>query len=369
MVSPYSAKTRSYLRYSGVEFTDIEPGAITLFCRIQPAVGRMIMPTVQLPDGRWLQDSSAIIDHFEALEHTPTTVPPGPTQRVASALLEVFADEWLPMAALHYRWNIDANAESALTEFARTGFPWLPTALGRPLVRSMAGKMKSYLPLLGVTKATQAAIEQTVQIVLRCLEAQLQETAFVLGDRPCLGDFALFGPLWAHLYRDPASRFLFDDTPAVTRWMEMLCSQPVATADFLGKDHIPAHLGPLFKCILTDQWAWITTLESAIYEYCEAHPESTRVPRSLGEAEFVIQGIKGRRKLVTLVQWKAQRARAAYLAADGCADGWLREVLDLGSDVKVGDRITNIRHPFIMKNFKPIRLSHSGPDPSERPKE
>jgi glutathione S-transferase len=369
MVSPYSAKTRSYLRYSGVVFTDIEPGAITLYRRIQPAVGRMIMPTVLLPDGSWLQDSSAIIDHFEAREDTPSIVPPGPTQRVASALLEVFADEWLPMAALHYRWNIDANAEFALTEFARSGFSWLPTALGRPLVRNMAGKMQSYLPLLGVTEATQAAVEQTVQIVLRCLEAQLQDTDFVLGDRPCLGDFALFGPLWAHLYRDPGSRFLFENAPAVTRWMERLSSQPVATGDFGGEDHIPAHLGPLFRCILTDQWAWITTLEAAINEYCEAHPEATRVPRALGEAGFQIQGIKSRRKLVTLVQWKAQRARSAYLAADGRADGWLREVLDLGSGVEVGDRITNIRHPFIMRNFKPILLSHSGPDASGRPKE
>ena len=115
LVSPYSAKTRSYLRYAGVAHTDTAPTAWTLYRKIQPAVGRIIMPTVQLADGTWLQDSSAIIDHFEAQPDTPTVIPQGPTQAVACALLEVFADEWLPMAALHYRWNTPENKAFALS--------------------------------------------------------------------------------------------------------------------------------------------------------------------------------------------------------------------------------------------------------------
>jgi glutathione S-transferase len=353
-VSPYSAKTRSYLEYIDADFKDVEPDVFTMYRRIQKAVGRIIMPTVRLPGGIWLQDSSAIIDHFEALPDTTSVQPTGPTQRLASALLEVFADEWMPMAALHYRWNIDTNSRFALTEFARSGLPWLPRILGRPVVRSMAGKMQSYLPLLGVTEATQPAVAQTAQIVLTCLEVQLQKTPFVLGNRPCVGDFALFGPLWAHLYRDPGSRHLFDDTPAVVRWMEMLSNQPTASGDFLADDRVPACLNPLFACILTDQWAWITTLEAAIHEYCVAHPEATRVPRALGDADFEIRGIQGRRKLVSFVQWKAQRARSAYISAGSASDPWLREVLDLESDVDVSRSITRIRHPFIMEGFKPI---------------
>ena len=67
------------------------------------------MPTVQLPDGTWLQDSSRILDHFGAQPGFPPLMPPGPTQRLASTLLEVFDDEWLPMAALHYRWSLPEN--------------------------------------------------------------------------------------------------------------------------------------------------------------------------------------------------------------------------------------------------------------------
>ena len=351
-VSPYSAKTRSYLHYAGIGFTDIEPGVPTLYRRIQSAVGRIIMPTVRLEDGTWLQDSSVIIDHFEARESTASVHPPAPTVRLASALLEVFADEWLPMAALHYRWNLAANSEFAITEFARSGFPSLPRALGRPLVRPMAGKMKGYLPLLGVTPETQPGVEKMVQVVLASLEAQLQVTDFVLGDRPCLGDFALFGPLWAHLYRDPASRFLFDDAPSVIRWMESLRTQPVASGSFL--DRVPESLSPLFACALQDQWGWIRTLVAAIDAYCEAHPEATRVPRSLGEADFMIQGHPGRRKLATFVQWKAQRARTAYEQATGEADDWIRAVLELGPGEDVSGCITEMRNPFVLRDFRAV---------------
>jgi glutathione S-transferase len=353
-VSPYSAKTRSYLRYTGLDFRDTEPSAVTLYRRIQAAVGRIIMPTVRLKDGRWLQDSSVIIDHFESMESTPSVQPPGPTQRFASALLEVFADEWLPMAALHYRWNNETNAAFAITEFARSGFPWLPRFLGRPLVRPMANKMKSYLSLLGVSDATQPRLEETVQIVLASLDSQLASTAFVLGDQPCLGDFALFGPLWAHLYRDPGTRPLFDDSPNVVRWMTALSTQPVASGVFLEDDQVPDTLTPLFACILTDQWPWIATLVDAIDAHCASHPDASRVPRSLGEADFVIRGQAGRRKLVTFVQWKAQRARLAYLAANGAADDWMRSVLGLPTTANVGDRIPEIRHPFVLRDFKAV---------------
>jgi glutathione S-transferase len=143
----------------------------------------MIMPTLRLKDGRWLQDSSVIIDHFESMEITPSVQPPGPTQRLASALLEVFADERLPMAAMHYRWNNETNTAFAITDFARSGFSWLPRFLGRPLARPMAKKMESYLSLLGVCDETQPGIEETVEIVLASLESQLASTAFVLGDQ------------------------------------------------------------------------------------------------------------------------------------------------------------------------------------------
>ncbi len=351
LVSPYTAKTRSYLAYKGIDVDDPVPGLMRLSWTIRRAVGRPIMPTVRLTDGRWLQDSSVILDHFEALSREPAIVPSGPRQRLANALIDLFADEWLPMAALHYRWSIAENKRFALDEFARSALPTLPRPLALRLIRPMAAKMQSYLPLLGVTQKTVPGVEKTVRQTLRAADETLRRHRYLLGDRPCTADFSLFGPLWAHLYRDPGSTALFDNFPALVRWMTRLQSgsHPEIGA-FLTDDQVPTSLLPLFDCILQDQLPWIHTLVRAIDAYCESRANATRVPRSLGSAGFQIRGHQGKRKLVTFVQWKAQRARQAYDDAAGKADAWLTTA---GSTAPQ-QAIPTIAHPLKIVDFKAI---------------
>lgn len=360
LVSPYSAKTRSYLKYKGLDVRDVEPSVFQMMGMIQRAVGRVIMPTVRLPDGTWLQDSSVIIDHFEAATPEPTILPPGPTQRLASSLLEVFSDEWLPMAALYYRWSIPENVAFAKTDFARSGLPWVPRFIGRRLIASFAHKMESYLEVLGIDDTTSPGVVDTVQLVLSTLEGHLAQSPYLFGGRPSLGDFSLFGPLWAHLYRDPGSRHLFDETPHVRRWFDDLLSGAPVRGEFMADDEVSPALSPLFACVLTEQWPWIQTLVKAIDDHCTQHPSAARVPRALGEADFEIQGRAGRRKLITFVQWKAQRARDAYTEAAGSADPWLRSVLDLAEDADVTTRITPMENRLVLRGFKPILQAREG---------
>ena len=353
LVSPYTAKTRSYLQYIKVEFVDIAPTTWDLYRKIKPKVGKFIMPTMELDNGTWLQDSSVIIDHFDNQNCFPSIHPQGATQALASYLLEVFADEWLPMAALHYRWNIAGNKSFATDEFARYGFPMLPRFVGRKLVGSIAQRMQSYLPILGVTEKTYAGVEETVSLVLDCLEAVLSEQHYIMGGRPCLGDFSLFAPLWAHLYRDPYSTYLFDGKPNVVRWMKALRSNPVEQGPFLSDDAVPAKLDPLFRCIFVDQWLWIKKLVRHIDVYCERNLQAKRVPRALGFDTFSIRGLVEQRKLITFVQWKAQRAETAYLDANGLADQWLERVLE-ETDLSAQNCIPTIQNPFELKNFAAV---------------
>ncbi len=311
------------------------------------------MPTVEMSDGTWLQDSSVIIDHFAKKNRAYSITPPGASQQLASALLEVFADEWMPMAALHFRWNNPENAEFALNEFARLGFPWLPRFVGRKLVRPLARRMRSYLPILGVCDNTAPAVEETAMIVIASLEKGLKQTRFILGNRPCLGDFSLYGPLYAHLYRDPGSRWLFDEAPRVVQWMECLRDGANASGNFLENDVVPSALDPVFDCILTDQWAWLRTLVHRINAYCLNNPDAQRVPRALGEAEFSIRGQVGRRKLATFPQWKAQRAYAVYEASNGAADLWLSRVSAVAKRDRI-DLLVPISNPFDLDNHQPV---------------
>ena len=210
---------------------------------------------------------------------------------------------------------------------------------------------------LGVDAETIPGVEETVRLVLRSLEDQLGQTPYVLGGAPTLGDFSLYGPLWAHLYRDPDSRQLFADYPAVRRWMESLRTGAVAQGPVLPDDEVPDALGPLFACILTDQWAWIRRLVESIDGYCADHPEAARVPRALGVAPFTVRGRTGERKLVTFVQWKAQRAVAAYAAADGAADAWLDRVWALEHGDSPRPAFVGIQNAFVLKGSRAVLAS------------
>lgn len=349
-VSPYSAKTRTYLQYKGIPFDDVAPSALRLMGPIRKAVGRPIMPTIRRPDGSWMQDTSEIIDQFEREFPDRAIVPDTPRQRVAAYLLELHGDEWLPSVALHFRWNIPENNHFARTEFAKYGLPGMPRPVAKLVTKPFADKMSGYLPLVGVSDETIPGFEAYTKQILAHLDAHLADHLFLFGTRPSIADFALFGPLWAHLYRDPGSTRLFDETPKVVAWFDRLLRPSGEVGAFLPDDEIPETLDPIIAGIFADQIPFVRALEEAIHAYCEEHPDATRVPRALGSHAFTVAGREGTRKLITFSQWMAQRPVEAYQALDSegkaAVDAWLeRAGAALGLDWA-------IRHPFERRNFK-----------------
>jgi len=356
LVSPYSAKTRSYLRFKQIPFQDQVPTARQLGTTIRRAVGKPVMPTLLRPDGVWMQDSSEIIDHLEKEFPEPALTPRGPAQRLVSLLIELHADEWLPIVALHYRWNLEENSLFARNEFARFGFPWLPRFVGRPLAEPMARKMSSYLPLVGVSEETIPGIGSFTAGLIEGLDEHFARHSYLLGGRPCLGDFALLGPLWAHLYRDPGSRCLFDEAPEVTEWMRRMLNPTDEWGGFLLHDEVPTTLDPLLKTLFDEQFSFLKDLIDAIDTYCDQHPNASRVPRSLGDHPFVIGGQKGTRKLITFTQWMAQRPLSLY---QGLSDDEREKVdrLLIRTDGLEAMQL-RVRNPFERRNFK-MALKHS----------
>jgi len=325
---------------------------------IQKAVGQMIMPTVQQPDGTWLQDSSDIIDTLEAQTPNPSIVPPGPIQRLAALLLELHGDEWLPMVALHYRWNNPTNKVFAMREFARYALPYVPSFLAQIMVGPVAKKMQSYLPALGVTEATIPGVTALANGLIGDLNTHLESHPFLLGSRPCIGDFALFGPLWAHLYRDPGTTALFDDAPHVRDWMDRILTPNGEDGDFLPNDEVPPSLDPILQRVFRDQLSWVRTLMGAIDEWCEANPEATRVPRSLGTARFHIGDCTEERKLATFVQWKAQRVWAAFHNGTSDEQATMHRWCQRFGDTNPLE--TPVSNPFVRRKFKAVLANPPG---------
>mmetsp|Transcript_33780 Transcript_33780/g.55769 ORF Transcript_33780/g.55769 Transcript_33780/m.55769 type:complete len:453 (+) Transcript_33780:142-1500(+) len=362
LASPYSAKCRALLHYKQITFADASPSALQLYCRIRPAVGRMIMPSIRLADGSWRQDSALICDEIEAEHPIPATRPSGAAQQLASSLLELHADEWLPIMALHFRWNRPDNASWAQREFGQHAFPLLPVNLGAHLVKPAANKMKSFRRAQGVLPETHPGIERYAVELVTNLEAHFRDTnqTFLLGARPCRGDFSLYGPLYAQLYRDPYSRALFAEAPHVVAWLERLhghrcdesfpelpCrvppdSNPANT--YLSRDSVPSTLDPIFRGIFAEQWRFLHALSQSIDEHldaqCEhscddAQPQRISLPRALHSLPFMIGGSAGKRRLLTYQAWRLQRPLDLYTALEVApsrslelqsVDAWLRRL-------------------------------------------
>ena len=78
---------------------------------VREKTGAMQMPAMELPDGRWMTDTSPMIDWFEVQYPDHPVLPADPVQAFACRLIEDYADEWLWRPAMHYRWSYPASSK------------------------------------------------------------------------------------------------------------------------------------------------------------------------------------------------------------------------------------------------------------------
>ncbi len=94
-ISYFTGKLEMYLRYKEVDYQSVATTFWLANRTIPKATGLMQMPAVLLADGRWMTDSTAIIDWFEASYPESPVTPQDPEQGFFCRLLEDYADEWL----------------------------------------------------------------------------------------------------------------------------------------------------------------------------------------------------------------------------------------------------------------------------------
>ena len=129
--------------------------------------------------------------------------------RFLAHLLDDFSDEWFYRPAVGSRWNYEGNTEAAgwqITEELSTivGFPG---GLMRP---NVVATMRANCAKLGVLNGTiDAWMSDVVAPWFDALEAHLGD-GYLLGGRPSLADFAIYGANVAHFVGDPVCRDLVD---------------------------------------------------------------------------------------------------------------------------------------------------------------
>ncbi|CAJ1422004.1 unnamed protein product, partial [Effrenium voratum] len=319
-LSYFTGKIRGYLRYkerhSSLRFEEFvaDPGVVKDV--LVPATGSTLVPQVQLPDGRFVQDSTEIMDRVEELWPTPSVLPPEscPKQRLVCHIVELLSDEWLLVPAFHWRWAYsgDGSAAHRMPSFMGGVTPtpnhlqynleqWgaflRPEGTVEEQVRSAQflfdhiflgglGGIKRGMVALGVTDDTVAAWEASCRNLLGLFEEHFRHHPFVLGSRPSTADFSLLGPIWAHLLTDPVpGAMLRREFPRVSSWAERLhaggapCAADLrAEGDWLPEDAVPETMLPILEVFFDEMWPVLESSCVQVTGYLQGKPPDFRLP-------------------------------------------------------------------------------------------
>ena len=313
--SQFSGKVRAYLRWKGVDYVEKTATPEVYRDIIEPRIGFAIIPILLTPDNQAVQDSADIIDAVERTIPNPSAYPKGQVQKFVSLLFELYADEWLVIPAMHYRWNY--NEAWIIEEFGRVAAPNAKRDEQVRIGQVIAAPAKDAVPRFGVSEETISGIEAHYEGFLADYSAHLRRTPFLLGSRPSLGDFALFGALYGSLYRDPASgENMRRLAPGVVAWVERMLSAK-GEGELLPSDEIPPTLNPMLKRQMSEQLPVLIDSANVLNEWARAQPTGARIKRSLGSHEFTIGGRRGERNIMSFSLWRLQRVQDHYRTLTG----------------------------------------------------
>jgi len=299
--SLYSGRARSYLIKNGIPFRERSTGHESFKAEVLPKGKLPTIPTLVTADGEVIRDGAAIIEHFEAATGRPCQ-PPGARQQVISALLDVIGTDGLLRPAMHYRWNFpDEN-------FAFVRYHFLHSQRDVPerqeKTEAMMNRMRRAAMIFGVTEQSQPVVEALYLEYLEELNAHFEHYPYLLGWRPCIGDFGLLAPMYAHLGRDPyPARLMQQRAPAVYRWVERMNHEDQdvpeyfnAGNDFLANDEIPETLIPVLKILAEDFVPETLAAAELINNWLDEHQPDPgavavgRLAEALGTADFTVRG-------------------------------------------------------------------------------
>jgi glutathione S-transferase len=313
-ISYFSGKVRPMFRYKGIPFEEIAPTPESYRKVIIARTGLAFIPVVITPDDVTLQDSSEILDELERRFPEPPVYPPTPVQRVVAYLIEVYADEFLILPAMHYRWSFPESEAQARADFARANGN--PEAAAR-----FADRMKGSLPLLGVHAENAPAIEAHLRDLLAILSQHFEMHDYLLGSRMSLADLALMGPLYAHLYLDAVpGRLLRETAPRVCAWIERMNHPTLRSGEFIADDALPPTLQPVLQLIGSDAVPLILDNVRAFEAWADTKPaDLAEPPRGVGFHGTQLRGAAFQCFTSPYTSWMVQRPLAAYRALPAAA--------------------------------------------------
>ena len=207
-----------------------------------------------------IQDTTVMFEYLERRFPDPPALPPGPRQRLAAYLVDLFASENRKIA-WHFRWDYpEPNRHFVVREFGRSFKPRGGNELLDHYGDVVARQMDGHRARIGITPDMFPAMEQIYFDLLDVLEAHFTDHPYLFGGLPSVGDFGLMGPLFAHLGRDPWPLHLMQKrAPRVFRWVEHMNAPEIQSPEFwdtpmtyLPDDEVPDSVVRLLRMFCED---------------------------------------------------------------------------------------------------------------------
>ena len=205
--SPFSEKIRLMLGYKNIPWKSVvipmmspKPDMVAL------TGGYRKTPVLQIGADIYC-DTALIADVLEHIQHLPTLYPE-PSKGMARILAQ-WADSTLFWTSIAYNMQPKGLAQifahsppDAAKAFAEDRKA-MSVGMARQRPQDAAAAYKSYL---------------------RRLSDMLDDRPFILGDVPCIADFAVYHPLWFTRVRTSVLADILNATPAVLDWMDRMAA-------------------------------------------------------------------------------------------------------------------------------------------------
>lgn len=252
--SPYSRKMRAVLRFRRIPFQWIMRGS-KADAGI-PEVPVALIPVIVFPgeNGRpdeAMIDSTFQIKRLEKEFSDRSIVPRDPALAFIQELLEDYGDEWLTKPMFHYRWKYTADIHKASHVLPLDRDLNIRPETLTKAAKFIGERQIGRLGVVGSNDITTPVIEDSYRRLLHLLDAHLVAGhSFLMGARPGVGDFGLFGQLTQLAHFDPTpAAIAASEAPRIVSWvsqMDDLNAIEIDEAGWMSRDEVGPALRPFF---------------------------------------------------------------------------------------------------------------------------
>ena len=224
---------------------------------MEARLGTHFIPGLETPEGWFIHDTTPIGLLLNAKYPDRPILPATPVQRIASHLLEDWADEWFGRYAISSRWcyphNVDHVAIGFYANFIGKFMAEDLTETERvaaleqvKLVRDNFGLNACANRGCGPDQASH--VRRDFEQLMVHAERHYSQFQFLLGDRASLGDFTFAGLFKAHIAADPEPRSWIEAAaPAMLGYMDRVFDARTDNRNYLPEDALPDTLAPFFE--------------------------------------------------------------------------------------------------------------------------